>query len=91
MTVTTLPAVERDVYLSAALAWAWEHGWDGDELPAGSPTHTECPLYLATGLLIDEDVAIDPFTVPCRQYPLPLNAAAWVRKYDAGEYPELVR
>ena len=70
----------------AALAWAQEHGYEGDELPQGVRGEPDmCPLARATGMEILGELCIGEGFVG----PLPELVQEFIAEFDRGSIPEL--
>lgn len=81
---------EDDSAYVAALAWARQHGFDGDALPPGKPGNARaCPLARATGLIVyraharRDDESDDYVEIPD-------TVGEFICRFDRGEYPELL-
>ena len=85
-----IPPGEKDEYYEAALRWAQERGYRGDELPLGRrAADVDCPLGLATGLSIGRDSWSEIW--PGRDYGrLPRDVGKFVVRFDSSFYPWLI-
>jgi hypothetical protein len=85
-----IPPGEKDKYYEAALRWAKERGYRGDELPLGRrAADVDCPLGLATGLSIGKDSWSEIW--PGRDYGrLPIDVGKFVVRFDSSFYPWLI-
>ena len=88
MTVTIIETTTTEACVEAALAWAQEHGYEGDRLPKGQRyTADRCPLAKATGFVIDPtNGGLDR---DCRAFhPFGELVRVFVSRFDRGQIPE---
>lgn len=86
-TVTAPPETDLE---RAALAWCWEHGYDGMILPKGQRgSTTNCPLARATGLSVGESLAWVKVEGKVRElHYLPREVVQFRAEFDKGEFPQ---
>ena len=95
MTVTVLETTSTEACVEAALAWAQEHGYNGDRLPKGQKaSHDRCPLACATGMTVDPWEALrfketdNGALALVEQFGLPPLVKEFVKRFDRGEISE---